>query len=62
MCITFTRTYFLDVTSQVVSKPSSDRYYFYERYYPYYSIFETPSNEVISRRREIYNNSMEVSK
>lgn len=61
MCITFTRTYFLDVTSQVVSKPSSDRYYFYERYYPYYSIFETPSNEVISRRREIYNNSMEVS-
>ena len=59
MFIAFVRTYFVDVTSQVSSKESSDRYYFYERYVPYYSIFETPDTYIIARRKAIYINSMD---
>ena len=58
--IAFFRTYFVDVTYQVSSKETSDRYYFYERYVPYYSIFETPDNNVIARRKAIYINSMDI--
>lgn len=60
MFIAFFRTYFVDVTYQVSSKETSDRYYFYERYVPYYSIFETPDNNVIARRKAIYINSMDI--
>lgn len=60
MLIAFIRTYFVDVTYQVSSKETSDRYYFYERYVPYYSIFETPDNNVIARRKAIYINSMDM--
>lgn len=60
MLIAFVRTYFVDVTYQVSSKETSDRYYFYERYVPYYSIFETPDNNVIARRKAIYINSMDM--
>lgn len=60
MLFVFVRTYFLDVTSDVSSTVSSDRYYFYERYVPYYSIFETPDNYTISRRKAIYQNSLEI--
>ncbi len=59
MFIAFIRTYFVDVTSQVSSKETSDRYYFYERYVPYYSIFETPDTYIIARRKAIYINSMD---
>lgn len=59
MFIAFIRTYFIDVTSQVSSKETSDRYYFYERYVPYYSIFETPDPYIIARRKAIYINSMD---
>ena len=58
--IAFVRTYFVDVTNQVSSKETSDRYYFYERYVPYYSIFETPDQYVIARRKAIYINSMDT--
>lgn len=60
MFIAFFRTYFVDITYQVSSKETSDRYYFYERYVPYYSIFETPDNNVIARRKAIYINSMDI--
>lgn len=60
MAIAFIRTYFIDVTFQVSSKETSDRYYFYERYVPYYSIFDTPDAGVIARRKAIYSNSMDT--
>lgn len=60
MFVAFVRTYFIDVTYQVSSKETSDRYYFYERYVPYYSIFETPDPYVIARRKAIYINSMDT--
>lgn len=60
MFIAFFRTYFIDVTYQVSSKETSDKYYFYERYIPYYSIFETPDSYIIARRKAIYINSMDI--
>lgn len=59
LTIAFARYYFVDVTSLVSSKPSSDRYYFYELFVPYYSIFETPDNNVIARRKAIYLNQVQ---
>ena len=36
-----------------------DRYYFYELFVPYYSIFETPDNNVVARRKAIYLNQVQ---
>ena len=47
------RYYFNDVT-YLVSPGSSDNYYFYELFYPYYSVFEEPDQEVIDRRILIF--------
>lgn len=57
--IAFVRYYFVDVTSLVSSRESSDRYYFYELFVPYYSIFDTPDNNVIARRKAIYTNQVQ---
>lgn len=57
--IAFVRYYFVDVTSLVSSRESSDRYYFYELFVPYYSIFDTPDNNVIARRKAIYINQVQ---
>ena len=57
--IAFARYYFVDVTNLVTSTPSSDKYYFYELFVPYYSIFETPDNNVIARRKAIYLNQVQ---
>ena len=57
--IAFVRYYFVDVTSLVSSRESSDRYYFYELFVPYYSIFDTPENNVIARRKAIYINQVQ---
>lgn len=58
LTIVFVRYYFVDVTNLVSSKESSDRYYFYELFVPYYSIFETPDANVVARRRAIYLNQV----
>lgn len=58
MSIAFFRYYFVDVTNLVSAKESSDRYYFYELFVPYYSIFDTPDNNVIARRKAIYLNQV----
>ncbi len=58
LTIVFVRYYFVDVTNLVSSKESSDRYYFYELFVPYYSIFETPDANVVARRRTIYLNQV----
>lgn len=58
LVILFVRYYFVDMTNLVSSKPSSDRYYFYELFVPYYSIFETPDANVVARRRAIYLNQV----
>ena len=47
------RYYFNDVTNWVDST-STKKYYFYECFYPYYSIFEEPDQIVVDRRTEIY--------
>lgn len=57
--IAFVRYYFVDVTNLVSSRQSSDRYYFYELFVPYYSIFDTPDNNVIARRKAIYINQVQ---
>ena len=57
--MTENRIYFVDVTNLVSTKPSSDRYYFYEVFVPYYSIFETPDNNVVARRKAIYLNQVQ---
>ena len=49
----------MDVTNLVSTKPSSDRYYFYELFVPYYSIFDTPDNNVVARRKAIYLNQVQ---
>lgn len=59
LTIAFVRYYFVDVTNLVSTKPSSDRYYFYELFVPYYSIFETPDNNVVARRKAIYLNQVQ---
>lgn len=59
LTIAFMRYYFVDVTNLVSTKPSSDRYYFYELFVPYYSIFETPDNNVVARRKAIYLNQVQ---
>lgn len=59
MTIAFARYYFVDVTNLVTSTESSDRYYFYELFVPYYSIFETPDNNVVARRKAIYLNQVQ---
>lgn len=48
------RYYFNDVTKWVTSSTTSTRYHFYELFYPYYSIFDDPDPEIISRRKAIY--------
>ena len=58
MTVVFFRYYFVDVTNLVSSKESSDRYYFYELFVPYYSIFDTPDNNVVARRKAIYQNQV----
>ena len=58
LTIVFVRYYFVDVTNLVSSKESSDKYYFYELFVPYYSIFETPDANVVARRRAIYLNQV----
>ena len=58
LTIVFARYYFVDVTNLVSSKESSDKYYFYELFVPYYSIFETPDANVVARRRAIYLNQV----
>lgn len=51
--------YTLDVTNWVDSnKNASNRYYFYERFYPYYSIWEEPDQTVMTRRKEIADEKM----
>lgn len=59
LTIAFMRYYFVDVTNLVSTKPSSDRYYFYELFVPYYSIFDTPDNNVVARRKAIYLNQVQ---
>ena len=59
LAIAFVRYYFVDVTNLVSTKPSSDRYYFYELFVPYYSIFDTPDNNVVARRKAIYLNQVQ---
>lgn len=59
LTIAFMRYYFVDVTNLVSTKPSSDRYYFYELFVPYYSIFETPDNNIVARRKAIYLNQVQ---
>lgn len=59
LTIAFARYYFVDVTNLVSTKPSSDRYYFYELFVPYYSIFDTPDNNVVARRKAIYLNQVQ---
>lgn len=59
LTIAFVRYYFVDVTNLVSTKPSSDRYYFYELFVPYYSIFDTPDNNVVARRKAIYLNQVQ---
>ena len=50
----FYRYYFNDVTDGVGWKAGGSKYYFYERYYPYTSIFEEPNQYVINRRIMIF--------
>lgn len=54
------RWYSLDVTSWVQSNSANvgNRYYFYEIFYPYYSIWEEPDQTVLTRRKEIANQEM----
>lgn len=59
LTIAFMRYYFVDVTNLVSTKPSSDRYYFYELFVPYYSIFDTPDNNIVARRKAIYLNQVQ---
>ena len=59
LTIAFMRYYFVDVTNLVSTKPSADRYYFYELFVPYYSIFDTPDNNVVARRKAIYLNQVQ---
>lgn len=47
------RYYFKDVSGWV-GAGSSEKYYFYEVFYPYYSIFEEPDQNVVDRRIKIY--------
>lgn len=56
LCFSFYKTYFEDVTqwTTLIASTSTTRYYFYERYVPYYSIFEIPDNSVIAKRKDIY--------
>lgn len=58
MIISFFRYYFVDVTNLVSAKESSDRYYFYELFVPYYSIFDTPDSNIVARRKAIYTNQI----
>ena len=53
------RYYTRDITSWVDSNPNAtDRYYFYECFYPYYSIWEEPDQTVLMRRKEIADQEM----
>lgn len=53
------RNYTRDVTSWVDSNPNAvNRYYYYERYYPYYNIWEEPDQEVFIRRKAIADEEM----
>ena len=53
------RYYTQDVTSWVNSNEhATDRYYFYERFFPYYSIWEEPDQTVLMRRKEIADQEM----
>ena len=53
------RYYTRDVTSWVDSnKDALNRYYFYERYIPYYSIWEEPDQQVATRRQAIADQEM----
>lgn len=55
LVFTFVNYYFMDVTHWVeADHGQKSRYYFYELFYPYYSVFEEPSQEVITRRLQIY--------
>ena len=47
------RYYFMDVSSWVRAS-SNETYYFYEIFLPYYSIFEKPDQDVLTKRIEIY--------
>ena len=58
LLVVFVRYYFVDVTNLVSAKVTSDRYYFYELFVPYYSIFDTPDANVVARRRAIYLNQI----
>ena len=51
--LSFFRYYFKDVTDWVETG-GSERYYFYECFYPYSSIFEDPDQEAVERRTKIY--------
>lgn len=50
----FYRYYFNDVTDWVGWKAGGSKYYFYELFYPYTSIFEEPDQYVINRRIMIF--------
>lgn len=54
------RYYSHDVTSWVQSNSESavKKYYFYECFYPYYSIWEEPDQIVLTRRKEIADQEM----
>lgn len=57
MSFSFFNYYFSNVTSWTTpyANVSSNKYYLYEIFVPYYSIFEDPDNNVMERRQEIYN-------
>lgn len=48
------RYYTRDITSWVDTNPNAkNRYYSYDRYYPYYSIWEDINQDILSKRKEI---------
>lgn len=51
------RFYFMDMTSRV-SGNTNERYYFYEQYYPYYSILDEPDQAVLHRRILIHDQAV----
>ena len=51
----FYRYYFLNVSDWVGRDAEIGKYYFYELFYPYTSIFEDPDPNVVTRRNAIYN-------
>lgn len=52
------RYYLRDVSDWVTTQKVSHQYYFYELFYPYYSVFERPDAAVMTRRHAIASQDM----